>query len=183
METRAIIAIVHASGAGVMQRWIINACIRVHPVYSHPTEWWVWWGMGYATTVLVMPPPLRSHSEFLFSTFNCFFGSHLAKNPAPKCSQIRKGDLWRGSHHACCTAAALHRAAGILWRMSYGLYGAHTGLIRWCNPLEMMIVCRMSYGSYDATLHCRCTTAHSTTSATCSTRASSTRRCCGWTRT
>jgi hypothetical protein len=41
----------------------------------------------------------------------------------------------------------IRHTTGTVWRVSYGSYGAHTGLIRWGNPLEM-VVWRMSYGPY-----------------------------------
>jgi hypothetical protein len=61
----------------------------------------------------------------------------------------------------------IRHTTGTVWRMSYGpygSYGAHEGLIRWGNPLEMIVcymayaACRMDRMEYDATLACMPTT-------------------------
>jgi hypothetical protein len=46
----------------------------------------------------------------------------------------------------------IRHTTGTVWRMSYGSYGAHTGLIRWEIPLRSYGVCRMDRVAYDATL-------------------------------
>jgi hypothetical protein len=79
----------------------------------------------------------------------------------------RGAQVWRGQVQGCSLYAGAARmqvrgwgvggqgctirhTTGTVWRMTYGMlfesYGAHTGLVRWGNPLEM-IVCRMAYGS------------------------------------